>query len=65
MTNKPLDYQQAVDRIDEIMEAIEQGGTDIDTLISLVKEAAELITSCKAKLHHAEEDLQSALDKLH
>lgn len=64
MSKKNLTYQEAIDRINKIVAAIEGNELDIDELTALVKEATSLIGSCKDKLQNAESDLQSSLDKL-
>lgn len=64
MSNKGINYKDALNRINEIVNTIESGDLDIDDLTAMVKEATKLIGACKDKLHGAETDLQSSLDKL-
>lgn len=64
MSKKNLTYKEAMNRINEIVAAIEEDDLDIDELTTLVKEATGLISSCKDKLQNAETDLQTSLDKL-
>lgn len=64
MSDKAINYKEALSRINEIVDIIENNDPDIDELTVLVKEATQLIGSCKDKLQNAEKDLQSSLDKL-
>ena len=57
-------YKEALQRINEIVERIENQNPDIDELSSLVKEATKLIHDCKAKLENTEAEIQSSLEKL-
>lgn len=59
-----LSYSQAVARLDEILERIERGEVDIDQLSSLVEEAAELVSLCKAKLTQAEMQVKRITERL-
>lgn len=59
-----LSYSQAVARLDEILERIERGEVDIDQLSSLVEEAAELVSLCKAKLTQAEMQVRRITERL-
>lgn len=61
---KKLSYKNAIDRIEEIIDQIENGQPDVDTLTDLVKEASSLITACKDKLGNAEIDLAETLKKI-
>ena len=57
-------YKEALQRINEIVERIENQNPDIDEMSSLVKEATKLINDCKAKLENTEAEIQSSLEKL-
>ncbi len=61
---KTLSYKQAIDRINEIVDIIENQDPDIDSLSKLVKEATQLIEQCKGKLENTEAEIQSTLEKL-
>ena len=64
MSEQPKNYKNAINRIQEIIDIIENQGPDIDDMTSLVKEATDLIHFCKKKLKTAENDLTSSLEKL-
>lgn len=62
--SKSLSYQEAMDRITEIVATIEQDDIGIDELSALVKEATSLINSCQLKLQQTEEEIQISMDSL-
>lgn len=55
-----LSYDQALARIEEIVNHLEDENKSIDELSTLVKEASELVQYCKKKLKMTEEDIQKA-----
>jgi exodeoxyribonuclease VII small subunit len=57
-----MTYEQATKRLEEIVQSIESGKTDIDSLSAALKEAKELIAFCKDKLTKAETDVKKILD---
>lgn len=59
-----LSYKEALERINRIVERIENDDPDIDELSNLVKEATSLISQCKEKLENSEAEIQSSLEKL-
>lgn len=62
--SKSLSYQEAMDRITEIVANIEQEDIGIDELSTLVKEATTLINSCQQKLRQTEAEIQVSMDSL-
>lgn len=64
MSEEKQSYKGAIDRVEEIVDIIENKEPDIDQLTQLVKEATGLIDFCKKKLKTAENDLNSSLEKL-
>ncbi len=57
-------YQQAIERLEEIMNAIQNGGMDIDGLEAALKEAASLVQICRNKLFEVDEKVKSLLDDI-
>lgn len=47
-------------RLESILSQLEEGNKSVDELSNLVKEAAELVKYCRAKLRTAESDIQEA-----
>lgn len=56
-----MNYSQAVARLEGIMNAIQGGGLDVDSLSGLLKEAAELVKFCRSKLYKVDEDVKALL----
>lgn len=61
---KNITYKSALERIEEIIDLIENGEPDVDTLSDLVNEATTLIEACKTKLNKADVDLSETLKKI-
>ncbi len=59
-----LSYGKAAGRLEEILAKIEEGQVDIDELSGLVREAAELVTLCRSKIHAAEVQVQTITEQL-
>ena len=57
-------YGEAAARLEEILGTIEEGEVDIDALSGLVKEAAELVTLCRGKIHAAEVQVKTITEQL-
>ncbi|AUX19653.1 hypothetical protein SOCEGT47_001050 [Sorangium cellulosum] len=61
---KEPSYGEASSRLEEILQAIEEGQVDIDALSALVKEAADLVTLCRQKIHAAEVQVKTITEQL-
>lgn len=59
MTKKEFSFNDAVNRIEQILKNIENGDLDVDRLSEEVKNAAELIRQCQKKLKTTEEEINS------
>lgn len=65
MTNNgEYSYSQAVARLEEIMQAIQSGSVEIDTLYRLLREADELIKFCRTRLYEVDEEVKMLLDSM-
>ncbi len=62
--NPAPSYGEAAARLEEILAKIEEGQVDIDELSGLVREAAELVTLCRNKIHAAEVQVQTITEQL-
>lgn len=58
-----MSYTQAVTRLEEIMNVVQSGKLDVDELSGLLKEAAELVKFCRAKLYKVDEEVKQLLDE--
>lgn len=63
MTEK-INYEEAFNELQEIVNEIEIGEISVDTLSEKVKRAAQLIKICKTKLSTTEEDVNKILKEL-
>jgi len=64
MSKKSISYKAALERIEEIVDIIENQQPDIDDLSNLVKEATLLIKDCKLRLKTTENELNTSLEDL-
>lgn len=65
MTNdNQYSYTQAVARLEEILQTIQSGNVEIDTLYRLLKEADELIKLCRTRLYEVDEEVKILLDSM-
>ena len=62
MTKKQLKYEEAMSRIEQIVEMLETQSLDIDSLTEKVKEATMLIEFCREKLHNTDKSLDNILN---
>ena len=62
--NDQYSYSQAVARLEEILQAIQSGNVEIDTLYRLLKEADELIKYCRTRLYEVDEEVKMLLDSM-
>ncbi|MEG1580692.1 MAG: exodeoxyribonuclease VII small subunit [Bacteroidaceae bacterium] len=58
---KSTTYEDAIQRLEEIVKGIENGNFGIDELTKSLNEAQELITFCKEKLYKTDEMIQQML----
>ena len=58
-----MSYAGAVARLEEIMSAVQGGEADVDELSGLLKEAAELVKFCRARLYKVDEEVKVLLDE--
>lgn len=56
-----MKYEEALSRLEAIVRKIESGEMDIDTLSDNLKEAQQLIKTCKDRLTATEKDIDKIL----
>lgn len=61
MGNKQLTYSEAISRLDEIVQLIDNNEVEIDQLADKIKEANKLIAFCSEKLTKAEKEMENLL----
>lgn len=59
-----MTYNQASERLEQIVKYIEHESPDVDELTKLVEEAVELTKFCRAKLIKADEQLSEIMARL-
>ena len=64
MATKKMNYKDAVDEIDEILQKIENEELDVDELSQKVKRVSTLIKFCKEKLQNTETEVESILKEM-
>ncbi len=64
MTKKIETYNEAIEKLRQIVAAIEKDELDVDLLSEKVKEASRLIKLCKEKLYKVDADVQKVLEEL-
>ena len=57
------DYDNAMLRLEKLVERIQRGEMGLDEMRNEVKEAMELIKTCRAKLRDIETDLGSLMEE--
>ena len=62
MKKDGLTYEEAMKQLNAIVQKIESGELDIDSLATNLKEAKDLIAFCKAKLTKVEADVKKTLE---
>lgn len=64
MAAKKETYNQAIEKLKTIVQAIERDELDIDQLGDKLKEAEKLVAFCKDKLYKADEEIKKILVNL-
>ena len=60
---KEIKYEEAVRQLEAIVEKMESGKLDIDTLADQLKEAKEFVKLCKQNLKRTDIEIQKLLEK--
>ena len=61
-STKEISYNQAMEEIEGIIEKLNNGELDIDTISQDVKRATELVVICKEKLKKSEDEIKQLFD---
>lgn len=57
-----MKYEEALGKLEAIVDKMERGGMDIDAMASELKKAQGLIKVCKDKLTHTDEEIKKLLE---
>lgn len=52
---KDIKFEEAMERLDEIVKALDQGKTDLDASLTLFEEGVEMVKYCNKCLENAEQ----------
>ena len=58
---KEVNYEEAVHQLENIVEKMERGELDVDSMVSQLKRAQQLVKLCKKKLKHTDDEIQKLL----
>ncbi|MBQ8047671.1 MAG: exodeoxyribonuclease VII small subunit [Prevotella sp.] len=61
--NKDMKYEEALRRLEEIVDRMENDELDVDTLGSQLKEAQQLIKLCRDRLTKTDEEIKKLLEQ--
>jgi len=64
MSERNLQYQDAMTKLEAILERVDDTNVGIDELASQVQEATELLKTCRRILTETEQSVRVALDSL-
>ena len=60
---KEIKYEEAVRQLEAIVNKMENGELDIDSMAAQLKQAQELVKLCKQKLKRTDNEIQNLLEK--
>ncbi len=61
MQKKEINYEEAVNQLEEIARKMENGEFEVDELVAQLKKAQQLIKLCNDKLRCTDEEIQKIL----
>ncbi|MBR4366410.1 MAG: exodeoxyribonuclease VII small subunit [Bacteroidaceae bacterium] len=62
MKKDEMTYENAMKRLEEIVDKVENGQMDIDSLSATLKEAQELVAFCRDKLTKVDAEIKKILE---
>lgn len=58
----PVGFETALKRLEDIVEQMESGETDLDTMIASFEEGQRLVKFCTAKLNEVEKKIEKIVE---
>ena len=58
-----ITYTETLNRLDEIMNRVQNGKLDVDELSGMLNEAQQLVLFCRNKLHMVDEEVKALLEE--
>ncbi|MBR3091714.1 MAG: exodeoxyribonuclease VII small subunit [Bacteroidaceae bacterium] len=62
MNKDEMTYEKAMKRLEEIVDKVENGQMDIDSLSATLKEAQQLVAFCRDKLTKVDAEIKKILE---
>lgn len=59
---KDIKYEDAIGELEAIVDKMEKGSLDVDSMVGELKKAQQLIKLCKDKLTKTDEEIKKLLD---
>lgn len=59
---KDIKYEDAISELEAIVDKMEKGSLDVDSMVGELKKAQQLIKLCKDKLTKTDEEIKKLLD---
>jgi exodeoxyribonuclease VII small subunit len=63
MAEKEKTFEEAMNRLDEIVKLLESGSVSMDETIKLFDEGMKLVKECDGQLHHFEDSINEIIRK--
>ena len=63
MPKKDLTFEQAMDRLEEIVSLLESGDSPLDKSLSLFEEGVKLVKFCNSQLEKAESSVKQLINQ--
>ncbi len=60
--NKEITFEQAMQRLEEIVKNLENGNASLDSSLKLFEEGVKLVSECKKQLDNAEQRVKILLE---
>lgn len=60
--DEPVKFEAALKRLEVIIEEMESGETDLDTMIASFEEGQRLVTFCTEKLNEVEQKIEKMVE---
>ncbi len=62
MSEKDMEFEQAVEKLEEIVKQLEEGGLSLDKSLETYTEGVKLIKFCNKELNKAEKKIEMVLN---
>ncbi len=64
MTKENITYKEAIGEIEQILNQVEEGETDVDKLTDKVKRVVYLLKICRDKLYRTEQEINKVIEEV-